>query len=396
MIAWSAAFSALLTLALWQCYHDRSAELHTDDLNEEPELTAEFVAASLIRHGGQWQRRMVLPSETEEDEEDDEDDEVEDAGADHPVLLQHPDAPREHAAPVAPEYRDVMAKELGRLLALPGHENPAAPYLRFREWNFAPLGQLLQWSALAGSVAPVLLMAGSLAAQHAAPEWLAAGLTIGGIASLIAFWFLPAGPSFWLPAFTIGWWGGEPVVTWAWLPIPMGTHYRAFLIWSWRAHLRRWAMAAVLFVSVAVSAHLFQALLLAANWVPRDWPEPARLWTGMLSLPQFGIALVGGLFVVRAGAVQSFAAPLTAGFRGRGTGKLLYALAVLSFLAAVVLAGGTGFACLAAASTGRFFAHWPWILPLFIAAESFRALTLHTLLFYVNRGRGDAEPKRGG
>ena len=400
VVAWSTAFSALFALALWQTYRDRSGEIESDEIMEGSELTAEHVAASLIRHGGQWQRMLVpRPGSDEEfeDDDDDEDESSQDNGRNDPeVLLHHPDAPREHAAPVAPEFREAMAKEVRRLLTLPAAEGPAARYLMFRGWNFAPLGRLLRWSALAGAVAPVLFMAGSLASQRGTPPWISSGLTIAAICFLVAFWFFPAGSSFWLPALTTGWWGGEPVVTWAWLPIAMCTHYQAFLVWSWRAHLRRLAMAAVLFVSFAISAHLFQSFLLAADLVPRDWPSPASLWNGLFSLPQFGIALASGLFVARAGGIQAFAAPLTAGFQGRGGGRSLYLIALLSYLLSVVLAGATGFACLAAGSTGRLFAHWRWFVPLFIAAEIFRALTLHTLLFYVNRGRGDAEPKRGG
>jgi hypothetical protein len=247
---------------------------------------------------------------------------------------------------------------------------------------------------LLGTLSPVLLMMSSVAREHAAPEWLTAGLGIGGISCVLTFWFLPAASNFHLPAFGMSGWPGNTEVNWAWLPIPMRTHYRAFLAWNRRAHGRRWAMCAVLFVSFAVTAHLFHGMLMAGNLTPALYPNPTYLWRGPLSLLSLGIGLVGGMLLGRACGIQSFAAPLTAGFHGRGSGKLHYGIAVFCFLITVVLTGATGGLGVVAAASGKLLRWWPGLLGLFLAAEGFRALTLHSLLFYVNRSKGDTGAKR--
>jgi len=396
----------LLGAALGSYYRDRSAEVGADEPSEEPELTAEFVAAAAIKD---WRGRLLKASlaEDDEDEDSDEDDDEEEPSSRQgsepevvvkPPLLLHPHAPRLHGEPVSAEFRLVMACEVRRLLDLPEGEGPGEEYRRFRGWTIPPIWRSARWAVLAGFLGPLFLFAALICREHHAPGWIASGLNFGVAAALAHLLLTPVAPSFGLPAFQLFFTGLDLVVAWACLPLPLRTHYEAFREWSRIAHRRRWALCAAGFVGAVVSAHLVLGLLLALGLAPRQCPGFSRLWEGPLSLTQFGALLLTTLAVFRAFRIQPFAAAVSAQFRGRGAWKLVYAVSVVCFLVAGICtgcAGGLVMAGIASKIPFTALTHWPWPWPwigavvLLAAGEIARLLAVQLYLHYAARAKGE-------
>jgi len=129
------------------------------EFTDELHPTAEFVAAAALK---EWRRREWVQTTDVEDKDEDEDEEL-------PAFL-HP-APEHRDTPVSTEFREVMARQVRRMLDLPEPMSSAGNYLAFRAWAFRPLHLSLRWAALGGFFTPLLFMASLLVEEHDGPGW---------------------------------------------------------------------------------------------------------------------------------------------------------------------------------------------------------------------------------